>query len=135
MAELPRDSTDQNSVRIRRGRVGSVDLYEVKDSELDILEKGSPADIQLNFSIFLLSVAISGVFSLATSTFANPRIETTFIVVTVVGFILGIYLMISWMRNRTSLRSLCKSIRERIPPDVAKVAGDDIPPPPSGPKA
>ena len=46
---------DNNSiVKIRRGRVSSVDLYEIKDSELDQLEAGSPATLQLNFSIFLL---------------------------------------------------------------------------------
>ena len=40
---------------VRRGRVDSVDLYEVKENELELLEKGSPASLQLNFSIFLLT--------------------------------------------------------------------------------
>jgi len=106
-------------------------LYEVKDSELDILEKGSPADIQLNFAIFLLSIAISGAFAIGTATFSNKKVETLFMVVTVLGFMVGIFLLLSWVRNRTSLKVLCKAIRQRIPPDVAQGSDDPEPPNPS----
>jgi sensor c-di-GMP phosphodiesterase-like protein len=105
---------DDNNVRIRRGRVESVDLYEIKDSELEIFQRGSPADLQLNFAIFLLSLAFSAIASLATATFKNDNVHTTFIVVAVVGVLLGIYLVISWLRNRTSVYTLCSRVRERI---------------------
>jgi hypothetical protein len=116
---MPDPSIDQNSVRVRRGRVGSVDLYEVKDSELDILEKGSPADIQLNFSIFLFSIAVSCGTCLATATFTKPKVESLFTTVTVIGFLGGAYLLIAWARNRTSLKTLCHEIRQRIPAEVS----------------
>lgn len=120
-------SDGENHVRIRRGRVESVDLYEIKDSELEILERGSPADLQLNFAIFLLSLSFTGVCTLATATFEKPRIEQAFLIVTVAGALLGAYLLISWFRNRTSLRVLCKRIRQRIPPDsIVVVAGVEI---------
>jgi hypothetical protein len=115
----PKDNDESKPLRIRRGRVESVDLYEIKDSELDLLEKGSPADLQLNFAIFLLSAAISAICTLATATFSNTTVQTVFIVVTVVGLLLGIYLLIAWWRNRTSLKSVADRIRQRIPPDVA----------------
>src|SRR5437879_1466481 len=89
---LPRDQ----DVKVRRGRVESVDLYEVKDSELDQLEKGSPADLQLNFAIFLLSMAFSGICTLLTATFQSDTIRNTFLFVTIVGVAFGGYLMISW---------------------------------------
>jgi hypothetical protein len=116
----------ESNVRIRRGRVESVDLYEIKDSELEILERGSPADLQLNFAIFLLSLAFTGICTLATAIFEKPKIELTFFVVTVCSTLIGIYLLISWFRNRTSLKVLCKRIRQRIPPDSGVVVLADV---------
>lgn len=117
----PRDSSNEKPLRVRRGRVDSVDLYEIKDTELDMLEKGSPADLQLNFAIFLLSLAFAAACTLATVTFPQATIQTTFIIVLVVGVLIGVYLLLSWWWNRTSLKSICKNIRNRIPPE------DDVP--------
>ena len=114
----PRD-LGESPVRVRRGRVDSVDLYEIKDSELDLLERGSPADLQLNFAIFLLSLAFSGASALLTTIFPNSKVEMVFTVVTVCSTLIGSFLLISWLRNRTSLKEICRRIRERIPPDVA----------------
>jgi len=54
MGTHPQNTEDSKPLRVRRGRVESVDLYEIKDSELEIFQRGSPADLQLNFAIFLL---------------------------------------------------------------------------------
>ena len=99
---------------IRRGIVESVDIYEIKDSELDHLEKGTSAELQLNFAIFLFSLAFSAVTSLFTATFADESVKTTFIVVAVVGVLLGAYLMIAWSRAKSAVKELCRSIRLRI---------------------
>lgn len=114
MGSQAHNSEDNKSPRIRRGRVESVDLYEIKDSELEVFQRGSPADLQLNFAIFLLSIAFTAIGSLATATFKDENVHTTFIVVAVVGILLGIYLLIAWFRNRTSLHTLCNRVRERI---------------------
>ena len=123
------DTKDEKALRVRRGRVESVDLYEVKDNELDQLEKGSPADLQLNFSISLLSAALSFLASLLTSTFPSQTARTVFIVITVTGFIFGTYLLLAWYRNHTSLKTVCQQIRERIPPDAVSEAEhvDELP--------
>lgn len=118
MSERPRDFDDAKPLVVRRGRVESVDLYEIKDSELDLLEKGTPAELQLNFSIFLLSLAFSAIASLLTATFPSRTIETTFIVISVIGILGGVYLMIIWSRTRSAVKQLCKKIRERIPPEA-----------------
>jgi hypothetical protein len=110
----PQYTEDDKPLRIRRGRVESVDLYEIKDSELELFRKGSPADLQLNFAIFLLSMAASALGSLTTATFPDKSVHTTFIVVVVVGLLFGFYLLISWYRNRSSLQDVCNRIRGRI---------------------
>ena len=119
MSDTPRELEGETTVRIRRGRVDSVDLYEIKDSELDQLEKGSPADLQLNFGVFVLSLAFAAICSLATATFTNATVHELFLIVAVGGTLAGLYLLISWFRNRVSNRELCERIRKRIPPDIA----------------
>ncbi len=127
-SSTPHKPLDEDQpLRIRRGRVDSVDLYEIKDSELDLLEKGSPADLQLNFAVFLLSIAFSAICALATATFPNAKVETVFTLVAVVGILLGGYLMIAWFRTRTSIRVICKGIRGRIPPDVLPISTVEAP--------
>jgi hypothetical protein len=108
------NTPDDNPLKVRRGRVASVDLYEVKDSELDILEKGSPATLQLNFAIFLLSLAFSSIAALCTATFSSPIAQDIFTFIAVIGILLGGYLVISWWRTRTSITGLITAIRLRI---------------------
>ncbi len=113
----PRRIVGEKELRVRRGRVASVDLYEIKDSELDLLEKGAPSMLYLNFSIFLLSISFSAIVSLATAAFSSTKIEMLFMIVAVVGMIGGLMLLILWWRTRTSVFATVKEIRKRIPPD------------------
>ena len=101
----------------------SVDLYEIKDSELDLLERGSPASLCLNFSIFLLSLAFSALGTLATATtFKHPLVETVLVVVMVIGFLGGAFLILIWRKDRSSVADVCDQIRRRIPPDVTQLS-------------
>ncbi len=111
---------------IRRGLVGSFDLYEIKDSELEALEKGTSADLQLNFSIFLFSIAFSAIASLFTADFKMAAVQTVFVVVVVVGILLGSYLMISWSMARSKVKDLCKIIRLRITSEEINVSDDGV---------
>src|SRR3954463_10503963 len=114
MGTLPHNSDDSKPLRIRRGRVESVDLYEIKDSELEVFQRGSPADLQLNFAIFALSLAFASLLALETATFKSDSVHTGAIVVLIAGTLMGGYLLISWYLNRTSVQTLCKRVRERI---------------------
>lgn len=117
---------------VRRGRVDSVDLFEVKENELELLEKGSPASLQLNFTIFLLSLAFASVLTLTTATVNVPILETVYIVIAVVGVLLGLYLLFSWWKTQTSIKNIVAKIRDRIPPDLiraeAKIANPSVTP-------
>lgn len=113
-SKSPREANEGSVLPVRRGRVESVDIYEIKDTELDILETGSPMNTQLNFAIFLLTIALATLVALFSAEFKNKNIETTFIVISVVGFVLGIYFLIIYMKNRKSTKSICSTIRKRI---------------------
>ena len=108
------DSPNDSFVKVRRGRVESVDLYEIKDSELDILEQGTPATLQLNFAIFLFSTAFTSIGALATATFISDITKNTFLFISVIGILGGIYLLFAWLKNKKSAKIVIKRIRERI---------------------
>ena len=110
------EDSSEKAPRIRRGRVDSFALFEITEQELDVLEKGSPSALQLNFSIALLSIAVSFLISLMTQTL-DSKTYTVFVVVTVVGLVVGMYLMLVWARHRTSVSDTVKRIRGRLPGD------------------
>jgi hypothetical protein len=102
---------------IRRARFDKLTIYEVAESELVILEKGSPDSIYLNFAIFLLSMALSFTIALFTTTTLSTAILIFLIVCVVVGCIGGFFLLILWYRNRSSVSDCIETIRRRLPPE------------------
>ncbi len=112
--------TSEKPFEIRRGTVDSVNIYEVKENELEILEKGEENNIKLNFSIFLYSIAFSSILALSTATFKFQLVETLFIVFGVGGIIAGTYLIIIWKNGRKSIKETVKIIKERIPPKYSE---------------
>ena len=99
---------------IRRGRVDSLNIYEVKEQELELLEKGAAGTLQFNFAIFLFSIALTCITALATADFKWDIVRSIFVFTTVVGLIVGSYLMLNWWRTRTSLKEVISIIRSRI---------------------
>jgi len=131
MMTEPKNPTEEKELVVRRGRVACVDLYEIKDSELLLLEKGSPAGVCFNFAIFLLSIAFTAIASLCTATFGNPKHETLFIIISVVGSLGGLFLLIIWWLMRRSISATVREIRNRIPA-LEPSASSQTEPPPKG---
>lgn len=102
---------------IRRARFDRLTIYEVSESELDVLERGSPGSIYLNFAIFLLSSAISLSVALLGATIPSDRTFLTFVALTVVGYVAGLVLLALWCRNRASVSAVAEEIRRRLPPE------------------
>ncbi len=109
------DSASLPPVEVRRGAFAQLTIYEVAEYELEILEHGSPDSIYLNFAIFLLSIAVSFLVSLVTAD-VSTRVFIVFVSITVIGLLLGIFLLILWFRTRKSVSILVKKIRNRLPP-------------------
>ncbi len=118
MSTSPKPPDGEKPLTIRRGRVDSVDLYEVKDNELDLLENGPSSRVQLTFAVFLLSIAFSSIVALSTTkTFSSDIMKTLHVVVAVVGILLGIYLLVVWYHRRSNIGEVVATIRGRIPPE------------------
>lgn len=120
------NTNTEKSLRVRRGRVDSVNLYEVKENELELLENGEPTSLQLNFSIFLLSIAFSGILTLCTATFSQPILQNTFLFVSIIGIIVGLYLLLMWWKGRKSIKTVIQTIKNRIQPDFVDEGEEEI---------
>ena len=102
---------------IRRAKIYQLTVYDVTDTELEILERGTPDSLYLNFAIFLLSSALSFSVALFTSTISNTNIFIVIVVFTIVGYIGGAFLFLLWRRSHTSVTKCAEGIRKRLPPE------------------
>lgn len=105
------------SPAISRGRIDRLVILEISDAELDTLEQGSPASLFLNFALALLSVAVTIAVALASTEIKSERVFMAFLLVGVVGFVVGLLLLLLWRRQRSSVRLVIKRIRLRLPPE------------------
>src|SRR6202140_5336839 len=109
--------TDYSSLpplKIRRGSFGELTIHEVADYELESLAHGSPDSLFLNFAIFLLSMSVSFFVALLTAALSS-RVFTVFVVIVTIGFLMGILLLIIWLKKRRSVSDLVGEIRSRLP--------------------
>jgi len=91
-------------------------LYEVTESELEMLSRGIASDsVYLNFAVALLSVAISFVIALTSTTIESIRTFTVFVVLASVGGISGLLLLLLWFKGNQSVVSLIAAIKNRLP--------------------
>ncbi len=108
----------QNNIKVRVGTIDAVDVFTVKESELDRLENGENTDLFLNFSIFLISLAVSALFTLVSATFKKPVFQILTLIILVIGTLGGGLLLLLWKRSRKYIKGICKTIRERNIPKV-----------------
>lgn len=111
-AKMTKDRVSAET-RVNKYKVEYVNIYEVKESELDELERGSQADLFLEFAIFCLSVAISLLASLLTAEFKSAVAQTTFVCVVTIGFIAGAVLLLLWRRCRKVRINIISNIKRR----------------------
>lgn len=104
------------AMKIRRGVLGQLTIHEVAEDELDTLAHGTPDSVYLSFATFLLSTATAFLVSLLT-TQVSDRIFLVFVVLVVLGYVLGALFSILWYKNRRSISILVRRIRERLPPE------------------
>ena len=112
------NKSSEKEFRVRRGRVDSISIYEVKEDELEILENGAPVGIYLNFAVFLLSIAFSGITALATAKFDSILLENAVLFTSIVGVVVGVLLLFLWKNEQKSIKSTIQKIKDRVPPDI-----------------
>lgn len=110
------EGTGQTEIRIVRGRVDSLSVYEVTEGELDALERGSPHSIYLNIGVSLFTLGLSFLTSLLTIDIQahSTILLTIFVVLTIAGMMGGAVLLILWKSARAETAGLLRRIKDRI---------------------
>lgn len=121
---MAEQTQNEAHIRVRRAEVDSICIYDVTEDELEILEKGSPSSLYLNFSLFLISAATSFLASLFFTEIPSIKTFTVFVIVTVVGFVLGFILLVLWYRDFRSSNSVAKRIRDRLKAETLPTSSD-----------
>jgi len=100
---------------IKKGKVDSLTIYEITDGELETIERGSPNSTLFNIGIALISIALSFFTTILTVDLKNkPQLFIIFTIITVAGFIIGIVLMILWVKVKNDVDEVISRIRDRI---------------------
>ena len=109
-------STDVQSdavFRVTRGRFDSLRIYDVTEDELERIETGTPDSLNLTFATFLLSVALTCLTTLLTTTYST-KVFVLYLLLSIVGFLLGSFLLVKWWLLRKDRKAIFKKIRDRI---------------------
>lgn len=113
--------TDQNGPEflpaVRRARIDRLNIYEVSETELQLLERGSPESIFLNFAVLLLTISVSFFIALFTTEISSDRVFYVFVIVTAVALVSGTVLLWVWAWHRRSTTTVLEQIRRRMPPE------------------
>ncbi|HMO03842.1 MAG TPA: hypothetical protein PKC67_02860 [Kiritimatiellia bacterium] len=113
-------SSATESVTVRRGRVDSLTVYDVTESELQDLERGTPGNLYLNFAIFLLSIAVSFFVALFSTEIKSTRTFCVFVIVAVIGGVGGLVLLAIWKKSKETTSIIIDRIKKRVPKEDTK---------------
>ncbi len=112
-----RNKTDSSNseVTIKRAKVDSLTIYEITESELQLLQNGSQSSFYLNICISSASFFVAFIISLLTTSFTGKEIiKTVFVCISVCTFIVMILYFIRWLFAKKDLKKIFERIKNRI---------------------
>ena len=111
----PYQSEQGEKISVRRRKIGSVTIYDVTETELTILEKGTDASVWLNFFIATISVGVSFLISLLTVEWGEgiSFLHIVFVCVTIIMFLSAAVCFVFWRKGRGQHKETIKTIRAR----------------------
>ena len=111
----PHQSEQGEKISVKRRKIGSVTIYDVTETELTILEKGTDASVWLNFFIATVSIGASFLVSLLTAEWGNilSLTQVVFICLTIIMFMAAVVCFVFWIRGRGQHKKTIKTIKER----------------------
>ena len=108
-------SNTTESVTVHRAKMDSITVYDVAESELQDLERGGPANLFLNFAIFLVSTAVSFLVALFATEIKSTKTFCVFVIIAIIGLVGGAILLFIWKRSRETTFVIIKRIKDRVP--------------------
>ncbi len=110
------EKNDGFTVAIRRAKLDTLTIYEISEDELLTIERGSPDSVYLTIAIALLSFSSAIFCSLLVTEIKSTLVTIVYVLIVIVGFIVGSILLILWKRTKSSVSACITIIRKRLPP-------------------
>lgn len=105
----------QDKINVRKGKVDSLDVYEVASYELDIIISGSTSSIFFNLLMLFSGLFISSLIAVLTTSFeAAPKLWAFFLFLSVSTVIVDIVMFILWRHSSNALKDVVSKIKNRI---------------------
>ena len=115
MTQTP-EKEDGFTVAILRAKIDTLTIYEISEEESLTIERGSPDSIYLTIAIALLSFALAIFCSLLVTEIKSTVVMIVYVLIVIVGFVIGVILLILWKRTESSVSACVNVIRKRLPP-------------------
>lgn len=110
----PHESESGEKIKIIRGKLDSLTVYDVTENELIVLERGSDATIWFNFFIGTISIAVTMLVSLFTANWDGREIAfIVFICVSILFAVIATICFVFWFKERGQHKTTIDAIRKR----------------------
>ena len=120
----PTLSESESGLRIQRGRVDSIIIYEITESELSTLEAGTPTGLLFDLFLCLLTLGISFIVTITTTQITSDRLFSVYTILAIAATIASVICLCLWLRYRKSTKTVIKGIKNRVQPPVASCTPD-----------
>lgn len=109
----PEYNKPNGTIPVRRFPVGSLDVYEVTEDELNLIEKYNKNDYDFNCSVFCFSFVLGSISNLLLSDFKSDFSANVFICLLIIMLLAGLYTGGRWFNNRKQKQGIIHKIRSR----------------------
>lgn len=110
----------QGDPKIQRGRVDSITIYEVTESELTKLEAGTPTGYLFDLFLALVVLGVSFILTLTTTTITSDRLHSFYSLLVLAALIGAAICFCIWLKCRKSLSMTIKQIKKRVQPPATE---------------
>lgn len=114
----------QTGPKINVGRVDSITIYEVTESELSTLESGTPTGYLFDLFLCLLTLGISFLVTVTTTEIKSNRLFAVYTILAIGSIIGAAICFCLWLKFRKSTDVLIATIKKRVQPPPASQTAD-----------
>jgi hypothetical protein len=114
----------ESGPKIQRGRVDSITIYEITESELASLEAGTPTGYLFDLFLCLLTVGIAFFVTISTTTISSDRLFSFYAILAIASTIGSLVCLCLWLRYRKSLKTVIEGIKKRVQPPPSSTTPD-----------
>lgn len=103
---------------IRIAPLGELRLWIISEQELIEVENGPSSSLCLNFALFLIGSGLSFLTTLLVTEIPSTKTFAVIVILTVIFLLVGVFLLLVWLKLRKATQNLAERIRGRMPPAV-----------------